>query len=296
MAITKKVEIGENMIKCIATDMDGTLLNSMQQISKENKEAILKAQEQGVEVVVATGRSYQEARYVLDEAGLKCPVICVNGAEVRSIDGEIVSSTPVDKQTARKVAAALQEQDVYFEVYTNKGTYSLDIEKAVTILVDIILSANPELSREDVTYAAGSRVRDGLVHQIKDYEILFSEDEYTICKLLAFSANEEKLNLLSETLHELGDLAIASSGHENLEITHIRAQKGIALEAFVNSRGIELSEAMAVGDSFNDVSMLERVGRAVAMGNAAYEIKAICDVVTDTNDEHGVAKAILEVL
>lgn len=296
MAMRKKVEIGENMIKCIATDMDGTLLNSIQQISKENKEAILAAQAKGIEVVVATGRSYEEARYVLDVAELQCPVICTNGAEVRTIEGEITSSTPIDKQTAQKVAAALQEQGVYFEVYTNKGTYTLDLDKAVTVLVDIILSVNPEMNREEVAYAAGTRVRDGLVDEIEDYEILFSGEEYVICKLLAFSTDAEKLDMMSTTLHEFGDLAIASSGHENLEITNKNAQKGIALEAFVKAKGIELAETMAIGDSFNDVSMLERAGRAVAMGNAAPEIKEKCDVITDTNEESGLAKAILEIL
>ena len=64
----------------------------------------------------------------------------------------------------------------------------------------------------------------------------------------------------------------------------------------MKAKGIDLAETMAMGDSFNDVSMLERVGRAVAMGNAAYEIKSLSDVITSTNDEHGVAKAILEVL
>ena len=64
------------MIKCIATDMDGTLLNSVQQISEENKEAILKAQAQGIEVVVATGRSYQEATYVLAAGRPNLPGYC----------------------------------------------------------------------------------------------------------------------------------------------------------------------------------------------------------------------------
>jgi Cof subfamily protein (haloacid dehalogenase superfamily) len=284
------------MIKCIATDMDGTLLNAYQKITEENKQAVLKAQAQGVEVVVATGRSYQEARYVLDDAGLQCPVICVNGAEVRSVKGEIVSSTPIDKQTARKVAATLQDQDIYFEVYTNKGTFSLDKEKAVTVLVDIVLSANPEMDREEVTYAAGSRVRDGLVDEIEDFELLFGSEEHRICKLLAFSMDSEKLDKVADILKEWGNLEVASSGHENLEITNKDAKKGIALEAFVNEIGLELAETMAIGDSFNDVSMLELAGRAVAMGNAAYEIKAMCDVITDTNNESGVAKAILEVL
>ncbi len=68
------------MIKCVATDMDGTLLDAKMQVSQENKKAIEAAQAQGVEVVVATGRSYFEARFALDEADIHCPVICINGA------------------------------------------------------------------------------------------------------------------------------------------------------------------------------------------------------------------------
>lgn len=64
----------------------------------------------------------------------------------------------------------------------------------------------------------------------------------------------------------------------------------------MKAKGLDMADTMAIGDNLNDVSMLERAGRSVAMGNASYEIKALCDVITDTNDEHGVAQAILEVL
>ncbi|AIM16481.1 Cof-type HAD-IIB family hydrolase [Neobacillus sp.] len=284
------------MIKCIATDMDGTLLNSMQQISEENKAAILKAQKAGIEVVVATGRSYQEATYVLNKKGITCPIICVNGAEVRSREGEVISATPISKQVAREVAAKLEEMDIYFEVYTDKGTYSVDLEKAVSILVDIVVTANPEVDPEFVRQKAEARRRDGLVHPIDDYETLFKNDEFRIYKFLAFSFDMDKLKAASESLKELEDLNVTKSGVENIEITHRNAQKGIALEAFVNARGISLSETMAIGDNFNDVSMFEKAGRAVAMGNASPGIKSLCDWVTDTNDESGVGKAILEVL
>jgi Cof subfamily protein (haloacid dehalogenase superfamily) len=284
------------MIKCIASDMDGTLLNSNQQISEENKEAILKAQAQGIEFVVATGRSYQEATYVLAQVGLTCPVICVNGAEVRSKEGEVLSATPIDKQLAREAASRLIEKDVYFEVYTNKGAFTMDVDKAVSILVDIIMSANPEVNREEVIEAAGARLRDGLIHTIEDYELLFADENYQIYKLLAFSFEADRLESANESLLELEGLAVSTSGHDNLEITNEQAQKGIALESFVKLKGIELAETMAIGDNYNDVSMLEKAGRSVAMGNADYYIKSLCDVVTGINDESGVAKAILEVI
>ncbi|MEW9053521.1 MAG: Cof-type HAD-IIB family hydrolase [Neobacillus sp.] len=284
------------MIKCIATDMDGTLLNSRQKISEENKQAILKAQAQGIEVVVATGRSYQEAQFVLKEAELDCPVIGVNGAEVRSIEGEVISTTPIDKDSARMAAEKLTEKDIYFEVYTDKGTFTTDFQKAVSTLVDIVVSANPEVDREKIAAAAEVRVSEGLVYEIEDYEQLFTNPDHQIYKLLAFSVDSDRRQAAARSLEELANLAISSSGFDNIEITHKQAQKGIALEQFVNSRGIDLSETMAIGDNYNDVSMLERVGRAVAMGNAGFEIKSLCDVITDTNDENGVGKAILEVL
>jgi Cof subfamily protein (haloacid dehalogenase superfamily) len=284
------------MIKCIASDMDGTLLNSYQQVSQENKEAILKAQSQGIEVVIATGRSYQEVRFVLDEADLQCPAICVNGAEVRSKEGEILSATPIEKHVAKKAAEKLMEKDIYFEVYTNKGTYSLDPNKAVAIIVDIVVSANPDVKPEDVVKRAEERTRHGLVHQVESYDVLFNDETHQIYKLFGFALDSDRREAAENALEELTDLAVSSSGHNNLEITHCNAQKGIALETFVKSKGIDITETMAMGDSFNDISMLERVGRAVAMGNADYEIKTLCDVITATNDEHGVAQAILEVL
>lgn len=284
------------MIKCIATDMDGTLLNSLQQLSPENKEAILKAQAMGIEVVVATGRSYQEATYVLADAGVKCPIICVNGAEVRTKEGNVLTSNPIDKQLARKTAEKLTEHGIYFEVYTNNGAYTTNMDLAVSILVDIIVSANPDVDRDEVAHAAGARLRDGLIHTIEDYEVLFADEAQQIYKLLVFSFDPVKLQEAGELLSEFEELAVSASGHENLEITHKQAQKGVALEAFVKAKGIDLAETMAIGDNFNDISMLQKAGRSVAMGNASDVIKSLCDVVTDTNEENGVAKAIDDVL
>ncbi|WLR55225.1 Cof-type HAD-IIB family hydrolase [Mesobacillus subterraneus] len=284
------------MIKCIATDMDGTLLTASQQITAENKEAILKAKEQGVEVVVATGRSFQEASFVFEEAGLKLPMICVNGAEVRSEDGEIVSSSPLNKDEARQAALRLVESGVYFEVYTNTGTFTEDEDMAVTIIVDIFSTANPEVPIEKIAEAAEERIHKGLIKKIDHYDELFEDDQYEIYKLLAFSLDDDKLEAAKAGLKEISGLAVSSSGRENIEITSLDAQKGVALEKFVASRGISLEETMALGDNFNDVSMMKKVGKPVAMGNAAQEIKELCGEVTATNEESGVGKAIMKVL
>ncbi|WP_462410167.1 Cof-type HAD-IIB family hydrolase [Neobacillus sp. Marseille-QA0830] len=284
------------MIRCIATDMDGTLLNTMQEITEENRQAILQAQSQGIEVVVATGRSYEEAMFVLEEAGLSCPVICANGAEVRSKQGEVITALPIPRELAREAAKRLKENDVYYEVYTDNGAYTVDSDRAVSVMVDIVLSVNPDVNKEEVTYAAGARLRDGLIHPIEDYETLFSDETCRILKLLAFSFEDDKLEAAGRSIADMEELTVTKSGIENIEIMARDAQKGIALEAFVRSQGIALSETMAIGDNFNDVSMLERAGISVAMGNASDTIKSMCDRVTDTNEQSGVAKAILQVL
>ncbi|WP_394140537.1 HAD family hydrolase [Cytobacillus oceanisediminis] len=284
------------MIKCIASDMDGTLLTATQKITDKNIEAIKAAQEKGVEVVIATGRSYFEASFVLEEAGISCPIICANGAEVRAADGKVVSSNPLDKALAKKAAYILIQNNVYFEVYTNQGTYTVDEDRGVSIIVDIFLSGNPEADIDEVTKAAEERFKKGLVHKVNSYDELFNHEEHQIYKLLAFSFEPDFLASAKEDLLQLEGMAVSSSGDENLELTSVDAQKGIALEAFVKEKGISNLETMAIGDNYNDLSMFKRAGRSVAMGNADEIIKAQCDAVTSTNEDSGVAKAIWEVL
>ncbi|MEW9108420.1 Cof-type HAD-IIB family hydrolase [Cytobacillus gottheilii] len=284
------------MIKCIASDMDGTLLTATQTITDENIAAIKKAQEKGIEVVVATGRSYQEAIFVLEEAGLECPIICANGAEVRSAQGEIVSNSPLDKELATRTAKALTELEVYYEVYTNQGTYTVDEKRGITIMADIFLSGNEEADVKKVLKAAEERFEKGLVHKVDSYDVLFESEDHQIYKLLAFTFDPERMEEAKEALQDFEGLIISSSGHGNLELTSKSAQKGVALEAFVREKGISLEETMALGDNYNDLSMFNVVGRAVAMGNADDYIKSQCHMVTLTNEESGVGKAILEVL
>ncbi|WP_367946567.1 Cof-type HAD-IIB family hydrolase [Bacillus sp. V59.32b] len=284
------------LVKFIASDMDGTLLNKEQKVSKENKDAIERARKEGVEVIIATGRSYQEARYALDEANIECPVICVNGAVVYTKDGAIAASNPMNPDTVKSVIRYLEGIGIYFEVYTSDGTYTKNYEKSMATLVDILLTANPDLDPIKVTEQARERVTVSQIKSIEDYEKLFSIRELEYYKFLIFSNDFQKLGDAASGLKENTTLAVSSSGRENLEVTNRDAQKGIALERYVKDRGGSLSDTMAIGDNFNDVSMLERVGRSFAMGNAPSEIKNLCDFITDTNDENGVAKAINKVL
>ncbi|MET3699090.1 hypothetical protein SAMN05877753_101204 [Bacillus oleivorans] len=279
------------MLRCIATDMDGTLLNSKQQISKENETALKLAQEKGIEVVVATGRSYYEAASVLEEAKIVCPIICVNGAEIRNSEGEKILSNPIPAELAKRVMNKLDEMDYYYELYSNSGTYTRDPKLGLAVLMDLFQSANreavPWIQMEE---EARKRFAEG-VKVVEDYGMLVNEKSFELYKILVFDKDNEALQKAGIELED-PDLAITSSAFGNIEINYKSAQKGVALEAFVQERGISLAETLAIGDQLNDLSMLEIVGTAVAMGNAAEEIKQIAHYITATNNENGVAHAI----
>ncbi|WP_335872779.1 Cof-type HAD-IIB family hydrolase [Bacillus sp. 2205SS5-2] len=284
------------MIRCIASDMDGTLLNHELQVSEHNKNAIEKAQKQGIEVIVATGRSYEEARYALEEVNLSLPIICSNGAEIRSKDGLVLYSESMSGEKAAHIASTLNELGIYFELYTSTGTYSESYEKGIDIIVDIYQTANPEVPVELIRDGAENRFKNGLIQVVDDYKQLFQDESIHIHKFLAFSMQAAKLKVANEQLATITDIAISSSGSENIEITSAHAQKGIALEQYTKERGISLQECMAIGDNFNDVSMLEKVGHPVVMANGHEDIKMRFPVHTTSNRESGVGTAIDKVV
>jgi Cof subfamily protein (haloacid dehalogenase superfamily) len=284
------------MITCIATDMDGTLLNERQEISEVNKKAILEAKEKGIEVIVATGRSYEEARYVLEEAGITCDVICVNGAEVRNKQGEIMHQAGIPGEKAAQISKVLNGLGIYFEVYTNQGTYTENVEIGMEVIIDIFTTANPSVPEEKIRQSAKERFEEGGITFVEDYGQVFREEGQLVYKFLVFSFNEALLEKAKELLADVTDIAISSSGKENLEINSKDAQKGIALEKLAKQKGHSLENTMAVGDNFNDLSMMKVVGRPVSMGNAVEEVKDFCAYTTATNKEDGVGKAIRDAM
>ena len=276
--------------------MDGTLVNRQLKVTKENSERISSAVKDGHHVVIATGRSYDEARHALEEAGLHLPLICVNGAEMRSAEWDILSTIPLTYSQYEEIKNILDEEDIYYELYTSKGTYTDNREKAYEVMKDIVLTSNPEATDDDVQKAALRRFRLGLVSVVGDFEKLMEQSDLEVYKFLAFSSDTAKLQRAFQHLKGVEDLAVSSSADNNLEITNSEAQKGVALKRYAELKGIPLENTMAIGDNYNDVSMLEIAGFPVAMGNAVDEIKEISVFVTKGNDESGVAFAIQKFL
>ncbi|HDA0344452.1 TPA: HAD family phosphatase [Staphylococcus aureus] len=275
------------MIKLIATDMDGTLLNAAHEISQPNIDAIKYAQEQGITVVIATGRAFYEAQAPVADTDLTVPYICLNGAEVRDETFNVMSTSHLNKSLVHKITNVLKDAGIYYQVYTSRAIYTEDPQRDLDIYIDIA---------ERIKNGIQRRIDNGTLKVVDNYDAIENIPGELIMKILAFDGNLEKIDKASKILAESPNLAISSSSRGNIEITHSDAQKGIALETIAERLGIEMKEVMAIGDNLNDLSMLEKVGYPVAMENGAEEVKKIAKYVTDTNENSGVGKAIMKLL
>ena len=108
----------------------------------------------------------------------------------------------------------------------------------------------------------------------------------------AISFDPERIKQGMNGIDNYSDISVVSSAYNNFEMMNKNASKGNALEFLVNYLNISLDDTMAIGDNFNDLSMLQKAKHSVAMGNSNDKIKELCRYVTFTNKESGVGHAI----
>lgn len=283
-------------MKLIASDLDGTLLNELGEISPKNEQAIKKALNQGIQVVVATGRAYQAANKPLQEVGLSLPIICLNGAMTYTENKELINHIPMNRNIVKKIQQRCSEENLYFEIFSQNHAHSVSKEDFKRVLEDITKTANPLIPPKELSERAERRFKEENVVITDDFEKLFAEEHLQFYKVLAFSLNQDVLTMLASELQEEPSLTITASGDINIEFNHMDAQKGFAVKKFAKRQGIHMKDVMTLGDHFNDESMIRMAGRGVAMGNANEAIKKIATHTTKSNIEHGFAHAVEEML
>lgn len=276
--------------------MDGTLLNSAHEISEENIKAIQYAQSKGVTVAIATGRAFYEANTPVKPTGLKVPFICLNGAEVRDEDFNIIYTSKLNNEQIKRITNVLKEHDLYYQVYTSARIYTEDKEKDLQIYIDIAEKMGHTPDVEKIRRSIQKRIDNGSLKEVQSYDEIYERDGEIVLKFLAFSSDLDKIDAAKEALASYNSLAVSSSSRGNIEITHNDAQKGIALQAICEQLNITMDEVMAIGDNLNDVSMLERAKYSFAMSNGAEEVKQVAKFIAGDNEESGVGRAIMQVM
>lgn len=267
----------KNTIKLIASDIDETLVDQLKNVPKRNQETIARAQDMGYIVMLATGRGPYELNDIPEQAGVVHDdrfIICCNGAIiVKAIDREIVSSLPLDFKYAEAVFEYCKDHDLQFFVYTLDKKYAINLDPI-------------EKSNEYTNDTKVSEIKDGNIDFLKDKLIL---------KALIKNTDMDFLHSIEVDIAAVTDydVEIAYSSDMFMEINAKGVDKGIALTKVCHHYGYDISQALAIGDNYNDVAMLEAAGTSVAVANAHLQVKEVADYVTKaTNNEGAVGEAI----
>ena len=285
------------MIKLIASDMDGTLLNHNHKIPKENVKLINYAKNQGIKFVVATGRAYYEALPALNEENINCDVISFNGGIVYDKNGNIISITPMLPKDLYYTIEILKSFDISYQLYTKNTIYTTSIETDINAYIDLIRSNGYEPDVEHLRAEAQQKLDVGYITEVENIELYLNEKENPPIKIIAISNDISKLENAAKLLSENTSISVTSSGANNIEIMHKNATKGKALKEIAKIYGINLENAVAIGDNLNDQAMLDIVGYSVAMKNGNIKLKEQAKYVTEkTNSEGGVADTIFKLI
>ncbi|KFN02119.1 Cof-type HAD-IIB family hydrolase [Bacillus clarus] len=278
-------------MKLIAIDLDGTLLSGNKVISKENAEAIRKCQEAGHIVAICTGRSIVDIERLLLEVNLECPIIAENGALIYK-DQQMMKRYPIQNMQALEIVEYLEENGLYYQLYTDKGVYVPDYGvESVRSEIENVKKSKANVDLQELETIAALYLEHTAFHSAASCKPIVETDLH-VHKLLPFSYDIEKLKKLKEKFQYNTDLAITSSYWHNLEINHRDAQKGNGLYTLSEHLNIPFENTVAIGDGLNDVSMMEKANMSIAMGNAVDKIKEMCQYETLSNEEHGVAHAL----
>jgi hypothetical protein len=273
-------------IRLIAIDLDGTLLNSKVELSHENHEALRRAHEAGVEIVLGTGRRHDFALPIAKSLGFDLWLLSSNGAVTRSTQGETFHCDFLPKETAMKLAQTMRKYRNYMVLTFDRAAMGAIVCESHDRLYGVIkrwMEKNAPFI-EYVSPIENALVEDPIQAMFCGPVELMDRAQQELAAL-EFRPDFTALR----TQYDYRDLCI-------VDILNAGCSKGHALERWANHRGFERSEVMAIGDNYNDVEMLTFAGHPVIMGNACDDLKQNGWTETLHHDEHGVAATIEQVL
>jgi Cof subfamily protein (haloacid dehalogenase superfamily) len=271
------------MIRLLAIDIDGTLLDSRGHLPDAHRDALVGAAARGIEVALVTGRSFHFTRPIVDLLPLPLTLVCNNGAIVKDNAGETMMRHLLSREAARQVLAETRR-----------------FEDSVAIVFDRPDERQIVFERMDWSHPN----RRGYYDKNRAY---ITEAPAPLADMLIedpiqvmFNGTVAPMRELAAELRALpiaGQLAVALTEYEGrdfslLDVNGAGCSKGATLARWTAARGLSAAEVMAVGDNLNDVEMLDFAGTAVVMGNATAALKARGYCLTDSNDEGGLATAI----
>ena len=288
------------MYKLIAIDLDGTMLNSYGIVTEKTKNAILNAQNKGIEVIIASGRPIDSIRTIAKEIKSENYFISGNGAILYDIKNDkILYENTLNKNKVLEILKICEENSIFYNIYTEKEI----ISKALNYNVLYYYKENLNKDEENKTHI-------NIVENIYNY--VLDHDE-KIVKITICDKHQMIFNSIMKKLKEISDIEVLEVSHMSRKIirqgtedvpieyyyTEISAKdvdKWNAIKILADKNKIKEEEIVTIGDNANDKKMIENAGLGVAMKGSTPNIINIAKYVTDTNDNDGVAIFINDVI
>lgn len=260
----------------IVLDIDDTLLLSNGAISEKTKEDIALAQEKGIKIVLASGRPTFGMKRLAKELNLE-----KYGGYVLSFNGSKIIECASDKELYSKNLSKLQMEKLYKIAIKHEcfiHTYNEN-----TILTN---SDNPYTYVESEITGMDIKVCDDFIKELPEKCV----------KATLMQAPTHLKEVETLVKNEVGDMYMTITKPFFLEFMDKNVDKGASIKKLCEMINIDIKKTIAIGDSYNDVSMIENVGLGIAMGNAVDELKKKAKFITDTNDNEGISKAMRKYL
>ncbi len=271
-------------IRLLAVDIDGTLLDAASELPAANREALLRAHAQGVEIVLVTGRRHSFALPVARSLGFDSWLISSNGAVTRSLSGETFHRDLLPASTARAVCA-------HMEAFRKCTILTFDVDDKGALVVEGTEGFDAGIQHWMERYA------DWIKHVAQIEDALVADPVQ-----LAFAGSLERMQRVEDCLQQAaldGRITILKTRYPArdlsiVDVLNAGCSKGHALERWAAHRGLRREQVMAIGDNFNDREMLEFAGVPVVMANADDALKQNGWATTLSNEQDGVAAAVRE--
>lgn len=263
------------MIKLVAVDLDGTLLDPNGEVTNEVKRAVTRAKEKGVKIVITTGRPLPGVIDILKKLDLTTQgdyVITYNGALVQRATGEEFIKETLDAEDWLDLDAAARKIGLPIQAITREGIYTPNRDVGKYTVHEAAMVKMPLYVR-----------RPEEIAELEIAKVMMVDEPASLDNGIAYLPFElfERYNIVKSTPFYL-------------EFMNKKASKGNAVKHLAEKLYLDLDEVMAIGDQENDRSMLEAVGNPVVMENGKEELKKIAKYVTKSNADSGVAHAINE--
>ena len=288
------------MYKLITVDLDGTLLNKYGEVSEYTKNIIKKVTDQGILVVLASGRISESVLTIAKEIGANKYYISGNGSVLYDMQKkEIIYEKYLSKEKVLELIELCEKNSIYYNIYTESSVIAKSLNYNVAFY-----------NYENTKKSSDKKTEINIVDDVYNYIKTLNTNKFlkmTICEnKIVFSSILRKVkdipdidvlevSHMSKKKIKMGTKEV-SVGYYYTEVSSKNVDKWYAIEEIMKKENIAKEEVISFGDNNNDILMIKNAGLGIAMGHSNEQVKKVAKFVTQTNDEDGVAKALENII